>query len=63
MFVHLTPAGAALKKRARRVPAQLLSQSPMPLTKLIELREQLKQLRAALSSASALTEGQSTSAP
>lgn len=53
LFVHLTPAGIALKKRARRVPAQLLSQSPMPLAKIIELREQLQQLRAALSGVSA----------
>ncbi|HET6331843.1 MAG TPA: MarR family transcriptional regulator [Polyangiales bacterium] len=52
LFVHLTPAGVALKKRARRVPAQLLEHSPIPLSKIVELREQLKQLRAALAEAS-----------
>jgi DNA-binding MarR family transcriptional regulator len=48
LFVHLTPAGLALKKRAQRVPAQLLERSPLSPSKLVELREQLKQLRAAL---------------
>jgi DNA-binding MarR family transcriptional regulator len=52
LFVHLTPAGVALKKRARRVPAHLLARSPIPLKQIIELRDQLKQLRAALASAS-----------
>jgi DNA-binding MarR family transcriptional regulator len=51
LFVHLTPAGAALKKRARRVPTHLLSRSPIPLNKIIELRDQLKQLRTALAGA------------
>ncbi|HKU39879.1 MAG TPA: MarR family transcriptional regulator [Polyangiales bacterium] len=51
IFVHLTPAGLALKKRARRVPAYLLSHSPLPVRKIVELREQLKQLRAALAQA------------
>jgi DNA-binding MarR family transcriptional regulator len=52
LFVRLTPAGVALKKRARRVPLQLLAQSPVPLHEIIALREQLKQLRAALADAS-----------
>jgi DNA-binding MarR family transcriptional regulator len=48
LFVHLTPAGVALKKRARRVPASLMQQSPLPLAELVKLREQLKRLRSAL---------------
>jgi DNA-binding MarR family transcriptional regulator len=48
LFVHLTPAGNALKKRARRVPAALLEQSPLPVNELFKLRDQLKRLRAAL---------------
>jgi MarR family transcriptional regulator, organic hydroperoxide resistance regulator len=48
IFLHLTPEGLALKKRARRVPAALLAQSPLPIGELIKLRDQLKRLRAAL---------------
>ncbi len=49
LVVRLTPAGAALKKRARRVPTALLQQSRLPVADLIKLRDGLKQLRAALS--------------
>ena len=48
LFVELTPRGHRLKKRASRVPLELLRQSPIPVTDLIKLREQLKQLRTAL---------------
>jgi DNA-binding MarR family transcriptional regulator len=48
LFVHLTPAGVALKKRARRIPAALLEQSPFPVNELFKLRDQLKRLRSAL---------------
>jgi DNA-binding MarR family transcriptional regulator len=48
VHIRLTPAGLALKKRAACVPRTLLKQSPLPLTDLIKLREQLKKLRVAL---------------
>jgi DNA-binding MarR family transcriptional regulator len=51
VFVSLTPAGAALKKRARRVPVTLLQKSVVPIGEIIQLREQLKKLRAALAQA------------
>lgn len=51
VFIHLTPEGRALKKRARCVPTTLLERSPVTLTELVKLREQLKRLRAALSDA------------
>ena len=47
--MQLTPAGLALKKRARRVPVSLLQHSVVPIGEIIKLREQLKRLRAALS--------------
>lgn len=52
VFVHLTPAGSALKKRARKIPVTLLRQSPIPIAELISLRDQLKRLRAALADTS-----------
>ena len=48
LFVHLTDAGLALKKRARRVPVTLLQQSVVPIGEIVKLREQVKRLRAAL---------------
>jgi DNA-binding MarR family transcriptional regulator len=51
LFVQLTPAGHALKKRARRVPVSLLQHSVVPIGEIIKLREQLKKLRAALTEA------------
>jgi DNA-binding MarR family transcriptional regulator len=49
VLVQLTSSGAALKKRAARVPMSLLKQSPLPLRELTELRDGLKRLRSALS--------------
>lgn len=51
LFVHLTPAGSALKQRAREVPIALLSRSSLPLADVVRLREQLKSLRVALAEA------------
>lgn len=51
LFVHLTPTGLALKKRARCVPVALLRQSPLPIGELVRLREQLKRLRGSLTAA------------
>jgi DNA-binding MarR family transcriptional regulator len=48
VFVHLTRAGVALKRRARRVPSSLLTESPLPVGDLIKLRTALKLLSAAL---------------
>jgi DNA-binding MarR family transcriptional regulator len=53
LFVRLTPAGLALKKRARRVPVSLLQNAVVPIGEIIQLREQLKKLRAALGEATA----------
>jgi DNA-binding MarR family transcriptional regulator len=48
LFVQLTRAGSALKRRARQVPISLLRQSPVPISEIIKLRDQLKRLRTAL---------------
>jgi len=53
VFVRLTPAGLALKRRAQRVPATLLEHSRVSPSDLVKLREQVKQLRTALTSAPA----------
>jgi DNA-binding MarR family transcriptional regulator len=47
VYVRVTPAGARLKQRARRVPIEMLQQSPLPLPQLIKLRDQLKLFRPA----------------
>ena len=52
LFVHVTPAGMALKRRAARVPVTLLQRSPLCLDDVIRLRDQLKRLRVALTDAS-----------
>ena len=44
VIVTLTPAGAALRDKARAVPEQLFCKLNMPLDELGELREQLKAL-------------------
>ncbi len=45
LFVRLTRAGAALRKRAHEVPITLLQQSPIPVGELISLRDQLRRFR------------------
>jgi DNA-binding MarR family transcriptional regulator len=45
VFLRLTPAGVRLKRRARRVPLQMLQQSPVPLMQVMKLRDQLKLFR------------------
>ena len=49
LFVHLTRAGRALKQRAVKVPLSLVGKSPIPLDEIVQLRDQLKRLRATLS--------------
>jgi MarR family transcriptional regulator, organic hydroperoxide resistance regulator len=44
VIVALTPAGAALRDKARAVPEQLFCKLNMPLDELGDLREQLKAL-------------------
>ena len=48
VFVRLTSEGAALEKRASCVPRTLLERSTIPLAEIVQLREQLKRLRAVL---------------
>jgi DNA-binding MarR family transcriptional regulator len=48
LVIRLTLEGRALKKRARCVPRSLLKQSPISLAELVKLRDQLRNLRAAL---------------
>jgi DNA-binding MarR family transcriptional regulator len=51
LFVHVTAAGMALKRRAARVPVTLLRRSPLGLADVIRLRDELKRLRVALAEA------------
>lgn len=46
VFVYVTAAGARLKRRARRVPLELLERCPVSLEELARLRAQLKRFRA-----------------
>ncbi|HEX7477035.1 MAG TPA: MarR family transcriptional regulator [Polyangiales bacterium] len=45
VFVRLTKAGAALRKRAHEVPITLLKQAPIPIGEIVSLRDQLRRLR------------------
>jgi DNA-binding MarR family transcriptional regulator len=49
LFVRATPAGVALKSKARRVPLSLIERSPMPLADIAYLRDQLRRLRETVS--------------
>ena len=44
VIVTLTPAGAALRDKAKAVPEQILCQLDLPLSELGDLRERLKAL-------------------
>ena len=46
VIVALTPAGAELRERARKVPEDILCRLDLPLSELAELRERLKRLAA-----------------
>jgi DNA-binding MarR family transcriptional regulator len=46
VFLHVTPAGAKLRRRARQVPLQMLKHSPVSLVQVAKLRDQLKLFRA-----------------
>ena len=56
VFLTLTAAGIALKKKAKQIPISLLAQSPVALHELIQLREQVKRLRSTLQAHAALQE-------
>jgi DNA-binding MarR family transcriptional regulator len=47
LFVSVTPTGARLKRRARRVPLEMLERSPISIEQLEKLRDQLKRFRNA----------------
>lgn len=47
VFVYVTAAGARLKRRARRVPLEMLGRCPVSLEELAQLRSQLKRFRSA----------------
>jgi DNA-binding MarR family transcriptional regulator len=49
LFVRVTAAGAAMKRRACKVPLALIQNSPIPLTEIVSLRDQLKRVRDVLS--------------
>jgi len=44
VFIGLTRAGVALRRRVRRVPLMMLQHCSMPAPELAQLREQLKRL-------------------
>jgi DNA-binding MarR family transcriptional regulator len=50
-YIHLTPAGRNLKRRARQVPVTLLQRSPLPVREIALLRDHVNRLRTALSGA------------
>ena len=56
LYVRLTPAGAALKRRACAVPLTLLQHSPMALADVLSLRDQLRRFRDQLVQAQAAAE-------
>lgn len=47
VFLRVTSAGAKLKRRARQVPLSMLEQSPISITQITKLRDQLKVFRPA----------------
>jgi DNA-binding MarR family transcriptional regulator len=48
LLVRVTAAGAAMKREACKVPLSLIQNSPVPLSEIVSLRDQLKRVRAAL---------------
>ena len=47
-YIHLTEAGRALRERAMHIPVSLLKKSPVPVSEIVQLRDQVNRLRAAL---------------
>lgn len=48
LFVRVTATGSVMKQKACKVPLSLIQQSPIPLTEMVSLRDQLKRVRALL---------------
>ena len=48
LLVRVTAEGLALKQQACQVPLSLIQNSPISLQELLDLRDQLKRVRAAL---------------
>jgi DNA-binding MarR family transcriptional regulator len=48
LLVRVTAAGAAMKREACKVPLSLIQNSPIPLSEIVSLRDQLKRVRSAL---------------
>ena len=48
LHVRVTAAGAAMRREACKVPLALIQNSPIPLSEIASLRDQLKMVRAAL---------------
>lgn len=51
VLVELTPAGVALRERAREIPARVARVTGIPVAELVALRENLKRLTAAVDAA------------
>jgi DNA-binding MarR family transcriptional regulator len=49
LFVRVTASGAAMKHKACKVPLSMIQNSPIPLTEIVSLRDQLKRVREVLS--------------
>jgi DNA-binding MarR family transcriptional regulator len=47
VFLRVTPEGARLKRRARQIPLNMLKQSPVSITQIAKLRDQLRVFRPA----------------
>jgi MarR family transcriptional regulator, organic hydroperoxide resistance regulator len=48
LLVRVSRDGRALKRRARKIPLEMLRRSSLPVCELVELRERLKALRSGL---------------
>jgi DNA-binding MarR family transcriptional regulator len=49
LLVRVAPAGAAMKHKACKVPLSMIQNSPIPLSEIVSLRDQLKHVREVLS--------------
>jgi DNA-binding MarR family transcriptional regulator len=47
-YIRLTETGRALRERAQHVPGSLLKKGPLPLSEIVQLRDQVNRLRTAL---------------
>ena len=47
-YIHLTEAGRELRARAQHIPVSLLKKGPLPVSEIVQLRDQVNRLRTAL---------------